>query len=772
MNNYNFSTINDKDFEILVLDLLNEEFNLNLQDFKVGKDKGIDLRFSTSDNNNSIVVQAKHYLKSSVKTLLRKLEKEELPKVLYLKPDRYIIATSQELSAKEKDYIKNLFTPYIKTSNDVFSSQDFNKLLRKHKNIEKKHFKLWFSSSHIISNILNNAIEGRTKSYLERIKLKIPLYVLTANLDQANKILLKEKVLLITGDPGVGKTTLAEVILFEKAKAKYRIHTVNTIREAEDMISVNNKEKQIFYFDDFLGEVYYEIIAGSQKENEVAQFVDRIKNSPNKFLILSTRTVILEQAKSKSEKIKRSKIESGKYEIILGKYTNFEKAKILYNHLYFQSIKENLFKAIIEDNFFMYIIKHKNYTPRIIEFITQKERIQSFTKFEYTEFIKRHLTYPEEIWEDSYLNQIEYLDRCLLQTLFTFGKGISESLLRKAFENRLDFEKNINNKQISSEQFESSVRNLLHGFITSSITNIDDNLKQFSFVNPSISDFLISYFNKNYSIKKATVQSIKYVEQLSIFNPGNDNFKFEIELQKIVKSNIQNDKYDSIGDYKKYKFIGQKMEILMKFCSEIDTDNSLLELLKDIEYKNIWWIRNELYFVMNQVNANTKSYDYIEINFLKIMESYIEQIEDEELALSVKKLFKKYGHSFKDFSSNEIYQDKLISLISKVSIEKEKSLVSIYEEDIENWDDYNTYVYDEIEVIKAKLSKSLLPKNISIDIPHHYRKEELEEQILINKKERKKANYREQKAEQLYHEFENTTIRENKRIEDLFYRKK
>ncbi|KZE72730.1 hypothetical protein AV926_18480 [Myroides marinus] len=175
MNNYNFSTINDKDFEILVLDLLNEEFGLNLQDFKVGKDKGIDLRFSTSENNNSIVVQAKHYLKSSVKTLLRKLEKEELPKVLYLKPDRYIIATSQELSAKEKDYIKNLFTPYIKTSNDVFSSQDFNRLLRKHKNIEKKHFKLWFSSSHIISNILNNAIEGRTKSYLERIKLKIPL---------------------------------------------------------------------------------------------------------------------------------------------------------------------------------------------------------------------------------------------------------------------------------------------------------------------------------------------------------------------------------------------------------------------------------------------------------------------------------------------------------------------------------------------------------------------------------------------------------------------
>ena len=54
MSNYTFSTINDKEFESLVLDILNTEYKLNLQEFKVGKDGGIDLRYSSKKNKNSI----------------------------------------------------------------------------------------------------------------------------------------------------------------------------------------------------------------------------------------------------------------------------------------------------------------------------------------------------------------------------------------------------------------------------------------------------------------------------------------------------------------------------------------------------------------------------------------------------------------------------------------------------------------------------------------------------------------------------------------------
>jgi hypothetical protein len=53
---YNFSSLNDKEFEKLARDVLNLRFSLDLQDFKSGKDNGIDLRYSTTANRNSIVV--------------------------------------------------------------------------------------------------------------------------------------------------------------------------------------------------------------------------------------------------------------------------------------------------------------------------------------------------------------------------------------------------------------------------------------------------------------------------------------------------------------------------------------------------------------------------------------------------------------------------------------------------------------------------------------------------------------------------------------------
>lgn len=767
MNNYSFATINDKDFEVLALDLLNEEYGLELQDFKVGKDKGIDLRYSTSKNDNSIVVQAKHYLKSDYKALLRSLHKE-LKNVKTLNPDRYIIVTSQELSPQNKTEIKQIFSPFIKTSNDVFGSQDFNRLLRRHKEIEKKHFKLWFSSTEIISNILNNAIEGRTRSYLERVKAKIPFYVLTKNFDEANKILTKEKVLVIAGQPGVGKTTLAEILLFEKAKTKSKIYLVNTIREAEDVISINPKEKQVFYFDDFLGEVYYEIIAGSQKESEISNFVDRIKLEPNKFLILSTRTVILEQARAKSEKIKRSKIDTGKYEIVLGSYTNLEKARILYNHLFFQNLNKRYLETIVEDRFYLWIITHKNYTPRIIDFITNKSKISSFSKFEYKEFVKKNIIHPEEIWHDSYLNQIEYLDRTLLQTIFTFQRGISEETLRSAFEARLDFEKKNNNKQISAEQFNKSVKNLLNGFIVTSIVNVDKNIKNFNFINPSISDFLIGYLTKNYSIKKSIIRAIVFLEQLEIFDPEKDTFKFEYELQEIVLKNIIEDKYDSIDQYKAYSFVGYKIEILIRFCKEIDIDDALVSLLNKINLNHIWWSRKGFELALENIEKCPKSKNYLKVNFESFAENYLEHIDTHEKALKVPLFFRKFGKDFNKFMEEEAYQKKFINLITKLANEKEKQLMQSYGEDIEGWDDYDNFVYEEVRRLESVLLYKFLPKEMSVEIPNHFDRDQLEEQILKNKINRKDALTREQERNTFYEEIVKKSALENDKINDLF----
>ncbi|MCG8620159.1 MAG: restriction endonuclease, partial [Desulfobacterales bacterium] len=69
MNDYDFSTLNDKEFEILASDLLSKHFNTKIDRFKPGPDQGIDGRFFANDGSE-VILQYKHYFGSGTTKLL------------------------------------------------------------------------------------------------------------------------------------------------------------------------------------------------------------------------------------------------------------------------------------------------------------------------------------------------------------------------------------------------------------------------------------------------------------------------------------------------------------------------------------------------------------------------------------------------------------------------------------------------------------------------------------------------------------------------------
>ena len=85
MYNYDFVQLNDKEFEVLVNDLLSAELGIRIERFKSGKDQGVDGRFFIVPDEE-VVIQSKHYFKSGFNALKRKLVKEELGKIKRLKP--------------------------------------------------------------------------------------------------------------------------------------------------------------------------------------------------------------------------------------------------------------------------------------------------------------------------------------------------------------------------------------------------------------------------------------------------------------------------------------------------------------------------------------------------------------------------------------------------------------------------------------------------------------------------------------------------------------
>ncbi|MBU2430214.1 MAG: hypothetical protein KKH99_05930, partial [Proteobacteria bacterium] len=429
MDDYNFSNLNDKEFEILANDLLSRHFNTIIDRFKPGPDQGIDGRFFSTDGDE-VILQYKHYYGSGIKKLLYDLENKEVEKVRKLNPKRYIVATSVPLSPANKTKIKSIFNPFIQSESDIFGKENLNDILKKNTEIEKKHYKLWLSSTTVLENLLNKAINERSRSFLEDIKDGIKLYVETQKHKNALQLLSKSNVIIITGEPGVGKTTLAESLCLFFCGCDYDLCVIeNSLNEAEAAYSSG---KMVFYFDDFLGSNYLQALQQHQ-DTHIARFIQRVNKDNNKKFILTSRTNIFHRGISLSDKFKHKKIDRDEFVLSVNSLSDLEKAKILYNHMWFKGLPEGKIEQIYLNKRYLNIINHKNYNPRLIEYITDSDRLDNVDDDQYWDHIVNILDDPSEIWKTPFFVQSDEFMRNLVLLVIFNGRSITETELIQAY---------------------------------------------------------------------------------------------------------------------------------------------------------------------------------------------------------------------------------------------------------------------------------------------------------------------------------------------------
>lgn len=509
MPDYDFRTLSPIDFEILVRDLLQENLGIRLESFKSGRDKGIDFRYCPS-TDKTLIVQCKHYVESNFTTLLNVLKKSELAKISKLKPSKYILAVSIGLTPGQKDKICSVLSPYIHRTQDIYGRDDVNNLLGKYPQIERHTFKLWFASTSVLEEILNSKTMNLSRTRLEKMQLHAKYYVQNKSFHEAKKILEKHHYCIIAGIPGIGKSILAEMLCLHYIDQKYDVITIGSdISEAWSL--EHTQQKRIYYYDDFLGQTALTEKFKKNEDQQLLDFIFTIRQSKTAKLILTTREYILNQAQLIYEKIAREKFDGETCVIDLSKYTRLNRAKILYNHIYFSDLALEYKMAILENANYLKIIDHHNFNPRIIDLMTDTSRIIHIKPEEYFAAFISNLDNPLEIWRHAFEEQLSDYSRHTLIVMLTMPIEMFLEDLKEAFIKYHEQQTEKYHLINKPSDFMHALKELEGNFTISERSEDKTILK---FHNPSIKDYLICYLFSNPKVILDLINSTIYYDQV------------------------------------------------------------------------------------------------------------------------------------------------------------------------------------------------------------------------------------------------------------------
>jgi len=512
MTRYNFDELTDHDFESLCHDLFEQELGVRLELFSPGRDSGIDLRHLAADgDSNELIVQCKRYQRGAWSSLRRNLLKEELPKVERLEPERYIVSTSVQMTPARKAALVADLAPWLRQANDVYGRDDIVALLGRYPEVERRHIKLWLTSTEVLDAVLHAGVRVRSEDLVNRLPRQRRLWAANKSFERAKKLLESGHVCLVAGPAGIGKTMLADILLADYAARGFEPVAISgDIEEADDVW--RSGKLQVYHYDDFLGRV--SLAELSLKRNEDARlisFFNRVRSDASKRLVLTTREYILNEARNRYSRLRAEGFELFTYVLDLSDYTRPVRAEILYNHLFYSGLPDNLRSALVSGRRYRDVISHRNYSPRIIEQVVSLPGVEKLTPDQFVQRFLATLDDPAAVWESMY-DDLHDDARALLLSMVTLPTRVLLSDVRTAASRLLS-------TNFDSQRFERALRTIDGSFVTLRSSDSTPGKQAgadrvLAFRDPSVGDFLRRRVGADPNAAAALLDRAEFFEQV------------------------------------------------------------------------------------------------------------------------------------------------------------------------------------------------------------------------------------------------------------------
>lgn len=545
MNNFDFhNLLHSSEFENFCRDLLEiRENDVKFTTYRRGKDGGIDIKSTNTDIK--IIGQCKLYNPNNYNSFFENLKKE-VSKCKRQKPDRYIICTNIELSTDKAEKIKELFKDYLLNEEDIIDGIKLNKYLGQpdYEYLFKIYSKLLVPNFAAIELALDQTIYRKyynnTLGFLNDIKLKRNLFHSTAQIPYHIQKLEQNNVIVLSGNPGVGKTTTAKIIAnyFLSKKVKEVIFLGE--RDYSDAPSIL-KENQLMIIDDFWGQNFSPDIKNhSTYEREFQRFINLFNHSKNNYLILTSRDYIIKDILSVSERETEEIFNYSKYIIDIAKLTFEDKLRIFLNHLLFYDFELSYFKDLKSADNLEAILKHKNYSPRLVEQFIKIYRDTELEPSSYTFFKSffKYLEKPIDFWKMMF-NKLNPTAQLILFILLASGDDLDVEDLKISFLKMQMEVRQLLNVNIVPTDFRYELIKLEELYISIDKNDYSES-KIIKFQSPGIKDYLLEYLRTDgyLWIQPIISKAIFFNQLVFLFSTKdqeiNDNTDFYLYGKKIV----------------------------------------------------------------------------------------------------------------------------------------------------------------------------------------------------------------------------------------------
>ena len=562
MMGYDFNNIFEPmEFQDFARDMVQMRDEIFFESFARGADQGIDGRHVQKDGS-TIILQVK-WGRSTSGTILRiaQKEKEKMDRLTKegVKICRYILVFACDISEISKSKIMKLFSPYITDVADIITGSDLNNLLSsengKYHSVETKYYNLLIPSTEALKRTLYEVVHSplveRSKMKLEEAIEKSRFFVETDVYEDALKKMQRSRTLIISGEPGVGKTTLAnQVALYYYTK--YGFSSFIYVTSVEELYTVQSIDgKKAIVFDDFWGDTGFDAVGNGRKSKDLISFIEHIQKHKNCILIITTREYILEQGLKKNEEFRRL-VETHKLECRIKQYSREDKLRIYYGHLKYGHLTWEQMRRLV--NIGSEIIYSPNYNPRVIEKFIQSITPEMTPGRCEVEFLQ-YLDCPMDFWKRIF-EELSQEAKTIYLLMADMPLPIERTILEDCYYEVLKE----NKKSLEWKGFSEVLVELEKTVIRTDLYNQDGRaLYAVTFQNPSVKDFIQDILKTNLAqyhdmLLKSCNYFTQCIEYLKILQYLKDE---EARYQQVMAKAIKLLDSESIIFYTKYKRVLQ-----------------------------------------------------------------------------------------------------------------------------------------------------------------------------------------------------------------------